>query len=141
MHPLYPSIDIQKTTGRSALNSPGMCIPEDVPSRQIYSAVQLAFQKFDRAFYSGALSHHRCIFTLQRCRCAYGFFAPERFANASVYMAHEIALNPKYFRERPAIELLSTIAHEITHLWQHHNGRPGRRGYHNKQWANEMIRI
>jgi predicted SprT family Zn-dependent metalloprotease len=120
---------------------PGMRIPDDLPTRQIYSAVQQAFHEFDRVLYSGRLSRHRCIFTLQRYSCAYGFFAPERFANATGEIAHEFALNPKYFRDRPLIDLLSTIAHEITHLWQHHNGKPGRRGYHNRQWANEMLRI
>lgn len=29
----------------------------------------------------------------------------------------------------------------MTHLWQYHFGKPGRRGYHNKEWANKMESI
>ena len=29
----------------------------------------------------------------------------------------------------------------MVHLWQHHFGKPGRRGYHNKQWAAKMHEV
>ncbi|MER9586065.1 sprT domain-containing protein [Mesorhizobium sp. M0276] len=31
--------------------------------------------------------------------------------------------------------------HEMTHLWQHHFGKPSRAGYHNKEWAAKMHAI
>src|SRR5262249_47443792 len=30
---------------------------------------------------------------------------------------------------------------EMTHLWQHHCGKPGRGSYHNRQWADQMKTI
>lgn len=36
-------------------------------------------------------------------------------------------------------EILSTLVHEMVHLWQQHFGKPGRRGYHNRQWARQMM--
>ena len=33
---------------------------------------------------------------------------------------------------------LAILAHEMTHLWQFHYGKPSRSGYHNKQQANIM---
>ena len=36
---------------------------------------------------------------------------------------------------------LSTLVHEMTHLWQHHCGKPGRGRYHNRQWAERMKAI
>jgi hypothetical protein len=36
---------------------------------------------------------------------------------------------------------MQTIVHEMVHAWQHHFGEPGRRGYHNQQWANKMIEV
>ncbi len=56
-------------------------------------------------------------------------------------MTDEIALNPRYFHDRPVTEVLSTLAHEMVHLWQHHYGKPGRGRYHNRQWAERMKAI
>jgi hypothetical protein len=36
------------------------------------------------------------------------------------------------------IETLATLVHEMTHCKQQHYGTPGRRGYHNKEWASFM---
>jgi len=30
------------------------------------------------------------------------------------------------------------MVHEMVHLWQHEHGQPGRRGYHNAEWASAM---
>ncbi|HIE17406.1 MAG TPA: hypothetical protein EYP71_04350, partial [Dehalococcoidia bacterium] len=51
----------------------------------------------------------------------------------------EIALNPTHFKERTMAQTLSTLVHEMCHLWQHHFGKPPRGNYHNKQWATKML--
>jgi hypothetical protein len=33
---------------------------------------------------------------------------------------------------------LSTLVHEMAHVWQHAHGKPSRNGYHNAQWAAKM---
>jgi hypothetical protein len=33
---------------------------------------------------------------------------------------------------------LSTLVHEMVHVWQQHCGTPSKRGYHNKEWATKM---
>ena len=38
-------------------------------------------------------------------------------------------------------EVLSTLVHEMAHLWQHHCGKPGRGRYHNREWAERMKAI
>jgi predicted SprT family Zn-dependent metalloprotease len=48
---------------------------------------------------------------------------------------------PTDFAVVPLMEILQTIAHEMVHLWQFHFGTPGRRGYHNKEWAAKMESI
>jgi predicted SprT family Zn-dependent metalloprotease len=64
---------------------------------------------------------------------------PDRFVRRhDGRKAHEIALNPAYFGVIPIVEILQTIVHEMAHLWQHEHGKPGRRRYHNAQWANRM---
>ena len=56
-------------------------------------------------------------------------------------MVDEIAMNPSYFAIRSVEETLSTLVHEMAHLWQFHFGKPGRRGYHNKEWGAKMDSI
>ena len=50
-------------------------------------------------------------------------------------------MNPTYFASRTVAETLSTLVHEMVHLWQAYNGKPGRGRYHNKQWATKMKTI
>jgi hypothetical protein len=50
-------------------------------------------------------------------------------------------MNPTYFAVVPIIETLQTQVHEMTHLWQHHFGKPGRGRYHNEEWARKMESI
>jgi hypothetical protein len=49
--------------------------------------------------------------------------------------------NPTHFETRGFAYVLSTLAHEMVHLWQYRFGKPGSRGYHNKQWAGKMHAI
>jgi len=59
---------------------------------------------------------------MQRHKGAYGYFSGGRFANASdlAEVTDEIALNPAHFANRQPTQTLSTLAHEMVHLWQHH---------------------
>jgi len=37
--------------------------------------------------------------------------------------------------------ILSTLVHEMAHVWQQTYGEPSRRGYHNRQWAGKMREV
>ena len=37
--------------------------------------------------------------------------------------------------------ILSTLVHEMVHVWQETYGNPSRRGYHNQEWAAKMREI
>lgn len=80
---------------------------------------------------------------MQRHKGALGFFSGERFTNTAdpKEITDEIALNPLHFANRKPDEVLSTLTHEMVHLWQHHFGRKPRKGYHDKQWASKMRSI
>jgi hypothetical protein len=43
--------------------------------------------------------------------------------------------------DRPLVEAMGTLVHEMAHCWQHHDGAPSRRGYHNAEWADKMESI
>ena len=50
-------------------------------------------------------------------------------------------MNPAHFAKRSLEETLSTLVHEMVHLWQHHHGRPSGGGYHNAEWARKMREV
>lgn len=106
------------------------------PTPQTYGELQYAFSFFNTHLFEGRLP--ACLITLQRKGRTKGYFSPERFTNAAGERVHEIALNPQYFAATPIEVVLSTLAHEMVHEWQYEYGQPGRRGYHNRQWAERM---
>lgn len=55
--------------------------------------------------------------------------------------ADEIALNIASFPNRTDTEILSTLVHEMCHLWQENLGEAPRKAYHDKQWGRKMREI
>ncbi|WP_299496409.1 SprT-like domain-containing protein [uncultured Shewanella sp.] len=106
------------------------------PTKTTYHELQIAYDFFNKHLFNSNLP--TCLITLQREKRTYGYFSPERFINREGNKTDEIAMNPAYFAICPPEEIMQTLVHEMTHLWQHHFGQSGRRGYHNKEWANKM---
>lgn len=105
-----------------------------------YNGLAKAFDHFNRELFGGSLPD--CMITLHRKNGALGYFWAEQFsARNGEKKVDEIALNPSTFEGRTDREILSTLAHEMAHLWQQHNGNPGRGGYHNNEWADKMESI
>jgi hypothetical protein len=109
-----------------------------VPTQETYAQLQEAYDYLNRHLVENKLPN--CLITLQRHKGTYGYFAPKRFGRKDGQRTDEIALNPQHFREGTE-EILSTLAHEMVHMWQHHFGKPGRGRYHNSKWAAKMRHI
>lgn len=111
------------------------------PTLVTYGDLTAAYDWFNRDLFADELP--RCLITYQRQRGSYGYFSQQRFGTRDgAEVTHEIALNPKHFRERDEEAILSTLAHEMVHLWQHEFGqKKSRAGYHNKEWATKMKAI
>lgn len=109
------------------------------PTKETYGRLQLAYDLFNKHLFDEKLPD--CLITLQRRKRSYGFFCSNRFGREDGKTADEIALNPSHFRERPLKEILATLLHEMVHLWQHHNGTPGRGRYHNREFADKMKEV
>lgn len=109
------------------------------PTKQVYTELQTAYDYFNRRFFSGQLPP--CLITMQRKNRTYGYFSGDRWANTTGTVRDEIAMNPMHFATRRVEDVLSTLAHEMVHLWQYHFGTPSRSGYHNKEWAAKMESI
>jgi len=110
------------------------------PTSATYDSLLLAYKFMTEHLFGNALP--ACLITLQRETHTFGYFCSKRFTNDKnvKQSADEIALNPQYFRisGRDDRTVVSTLVHEMCHLWQHHFGKPGRARYHNKEWANKM---
>lgn len=104
---------------------------------QTYSEIFRAFDFYNANLFESQLP--TCQITLQRKAGTLGFFSSERWINKDTKIKrNEIALNPSYFALRTEKETLSTLVHEMVHMLQFNFGKKGRRGYHNKEWANMM---
>lgn len=114
---------------------------QERPTETAYACLQRAYDWFNRELWDGKLP--QCLITFQRHKAAYGYYSPKRFARlaADDVSTDEIALNPQHFAGRPTEETISTLVHEMVHLWQQHHGKPPRKCYHDKQWAGEMKRV
>jgi hypothetical protein len=105
-----------------------------------YQGFQRAYDFFNKELFAGSLP--QVLVTLQRHAHSRGYFSPERFHGRIEKSAvHELALNPDTFTKRTDEMILSTLAHEMAHVWQETHGEPSRRGYHNQEWADKMREI
>lgn len=119
------------------------------PTNQAYKTFDDAYDFLNRQLFDSKLPC--CLITMQRKSRAAGYFSPEKFESReeakhytreeAKHYTHEIALNPAYFSGKSDKDILSTLLHEMVHLWQQENGKPSRRGYHNVEWANKMEEV
>lgn len=71
-----------------------------------------------------------------------GYFAPEQFRKREGEgVRHELSMCPTHFLHRSDRQILATLAHEMCHLWQEAYGKPGKGGYHNREWGEKMLKI
>lgn len=109
------------------------------PTSELYESLQIAYEHFNKKLFASKLV--KVIFTVQRKKGVMGYFAPERWGSLTGKKCHEIAINPSYLANARLIEVMQTLVHEMVHCWQFCYGDPGRKFYHNKQWANKMMDV
>jgi hypothetical protein len=98
-------------------------MPEPITPTE-YKGFQKAYDFFNAELFGGTLPH--VLVTLQRHAKAKGYFSPDRFTGRiqAKQTAHELALNPDQFTGCTDEEILSTLAHEMAHVWQQTHGKP-----------------
>jgi predicted SprT family Zn-dependent metalloprotease len=117
----------------------------DTPTTKTYSEIQLAYDVFNKELFDGALPE--CVITLEsRFKKRAEYFAAERFIRIGERSESEysdgLCLNPTTFTSRDIMSVLSTLAHEMCHVWEYHKTpKPSRSGYHNRRWGAKMEEI
>ena len=107
------------------------------PTVQAYAELQQAYDFFNERLFEAKLPP--CLITFQRGKRFYGYYVEDRFFDSGAGVTtDEIALNPQYFATVPLLEILQTLVHEMVHLWQFRFGKPSRKCYHNREWAEKM---
>lgn len=105
-----------------------------------YADLQSAFDYFDEALFGGELPE--CLITLAHHRSAYGYFRRDcimREHTEEVPSVDEIALNPFAQRGRDRAAVLSTLVHEMTHLWRARVSSAAQvKTPHDRVWADRM---
>lgn len=104
-----------------------------------YEYLERLYSFYNLQLFNGILPS--VLFTLSKTNKASGFFSSNRWKDKHEKAVHEISINPDIIRERFDIEMHQTLVHEMCHLWQIEYGDPGRKGYHNKEFADKMIEI
>lgn len=108
------------------------------PTIEQYKTLQNIYDYFRaQLFKPMGIELEDVMLTFSRKKNVYGFFAPGLWQNGQEVKKAEIALNPDEFN-RENIKIMSTLVHEMCHLWQAQDGTAPRRGYHNKDFAAKM---
>jgi len=108
------------------------------PTLQTYNPLQHAYDAFNVYLFKGQLPD--CLITLRRTdKRVIAYYLPDAFVNKADGKTYtcEIAFNPLHLN-RSDTDTLSTLLHEMIHLWRNLQPKPSRRGYHDKVWAAKM---
>ena len=112
------------------------------PTTAQFEAFEDAYKYFNKKLFDNELPP--VILNLSRKSKAMGFVAPFRWRKADDAAGkgtiHELSLNPEIL-SMSLIDVYSTLVHEQCHIWQYTYGKPSRNGYHNKEWASQMLLV
>lgn len=106
------------------------------PTQAQYAAYQGAYDYFNRVLFDGELPH--AMLGFQRRPNSVGYIIGDKWINGAGERIAEITLNPDHLHGRPLDDTLSTLVHEMVHLWDMVLGSNPRQCYHPKSWARKM---
>lgn len=112
------------------------------PTLLYSSELQQAYDFFNKAIFHGELPE--CIIVLCNTnKKVLGYYHQDEYLDiTSSTIVDKIALNPQFFASRGLENTLSTLVHEMCHLWRWRCcGKPPRAGYHCKKWASKMKEV
>ncbi len=104
----------------------------------LYKSLDDAYAYFNEKLFDGKLPE--CIITLQRSPRTLGYYHHNKFRgrNGEGELS-ELALNPDGFYERDDVDILSTLLHEMCHVYQYTLPDPPRKGYHDREFSEIMF--
>ncbi|MGF6996810.1 SprT-like domain-containing protein [Paraburkholderia sp. GAS32] len=110
------------------------------PTAEAYAELEHAYSFFKRELFDGEIDEVLLTLDHNNPRTL-GYCAYKRFGRRSGEIVDQLAMNPGWFSTRSIRETLQTLVHEMVHTWQRQKGKPGRGGYHNKEWGDMMQKV
>lgn len=115
-------------------------------TKEHYDLLDAAYRYFNKLLFKGELPD--VMIVLHRKKSSRGYFHAERFMEKKSSPKQkvrksfdELALNPDEF-ERADIAILSTLVHEMCHVWQYRcTDKFPKNGYHDKKWGAKMKEV
>lgn len=122
-------------------------------SKEQYDLLDAAYREFNKHLFGNQLPDVMIVLHRKGKRTN-GYFHAERFFDRQAAMRDskkkkknvptydELSLNPDSFVGRTDTAILSTLAHEMCHVWQYRcTDKFPRNGYHDKKWGAKMKEI
>lgn len=111
-------------------------------STELYAKIQLVIDELDKRFFSGAKKEKipQLVFAINnKCRsCVVAYVqADALYDKKTDTKLQYMGINPDYL-DRSIGEIVSTVCHELCHVYEHAYIHIPRGGYHDKQWAELM---
>lgn len=111
-------------------------------STELYEKIQKVIDEIDKRFFSGAKKEKipQLVFAINnKCRtCVVAYVQPDALYDKKTDTKLQyMGINPDYL-DRSLGEILSTVCHELCHVYEHAYIHIPRGGYHDKQWADMM---
>lgn len=111
------------------------------PAETLIAELQLAYSYFNEALFKGELPD--CMLTIDYSgRTILGYYKPLSFVSKDGILVDQISINPKFLISEKLSDVLSTLVHEMAHLWIFNIGNKKTiNGYHCKKWVAKMEEI
>lgn len=105
----------------------------------IYDRFYSAYRIYNESLFEGKLGE--ILITFVRKNLVKGYYSFSRFekCDGEGKKISEISINPEYFGCVSDEEILSTLVHEMCHMFHDESGYRCTSGYHSKKWAEMMI--
>lgn len=127
-------------------------LPDDnrSASEKLWESWHGLFDFFNDQLFDSSLDRDRVILNCSRSsgRGTLGFYMGFLAENKGAWIEQggqeqkaEISMNPSKMAKYGPEETMATFVHELCHFWQDLHGNPGKRGYHNKEWADKMLEV
>ncbi|MFH0783335.1 MAG: hypothetical protein V2B20_15480 [Pseudomonadota bacterium] len=110
------------------------------PTETQSAAYQKIFDYFNRRLFENSLSN--CMLSFSRRRISsHTLFSSGQWCEKAGSAIPQISLNFQQLKEGEPIELMAMLVAQMVHLWQEQYGKPSRKGYFNREWAEKMEEI
>ncbi len=113
--------------------------PSTQPSQEILDDWIALFNALNWRLFNDALPYPHFSFKCQAG--SFGFYRPESYNRSDGPYCGEIVMNPAYYIPDDPKPFVATFVHQLVHHWQYYFGSPGKIGYHNREWADQMLAV